>query len=196
MAAFGMEEHTYPLQTIDLIFSLNWCMFWYHVEGPRLFSHLASQTWQSWKSLWYLEGFLCFITPHPYPCVALSTVLSFWEAHANPICFWLNELLYIFWRSLTSDPSWCIERLLKYDLLWFLYKVILIIMAKTVIKAVNGCLLCGRRCLNSSLSHSYGMAPGITPDCDSEAGAHSHQMVQPRFKPGHLKYHYSSCAKL
>lgn len=87
-------------------------------------------------------------------CVAMSTVLTFWgKLMQIPLVFDLMNW-YAFRRHLVSDSGCWIKRLLKCNLLWFLYNIILTIIGKTVILAFNECLLGARHCLNSSCAWS------------------------------------------
>lgn len=142
------------LPTIDLILSLNWYMVWYYVEIHGLFSYLGCQAWQS---VWYVEALLCFII-----CPVLRGhvySIDFWgKLMQIPLVFDLMNW-YAFWRNLLSDSGCWIKRLLKCNLLWFLYNIILTIVGKTVIIAFNECLLGARHCINSSCTRSHLVLP-------------------------------------
>lgn len=104
-----------------------------------------------------LRYFYVLVSPTVHSYVAMSMVLTFWEADANPVSFWLNESVYLL-RNLMYDPRWCIKRLLKYNFLWFLYKINLAV--RTVMITLNECLLCAGHCLNSSCALSQ-----FSPSC-------------------------------
>lgn len=148
MAAFGTQKHTHFLQTIDLIFSLNWCVFWYYVERHRWLSWLTNVA--KIANVCYTEALVCFIIPHcPLLCGHVYGIDFSGSWCKSALVFDLMNW-YIFWRNLISDSGWCIKRLLKYNFLWFLYKINLVIIVKTVMITLNKCLLCAGNCINSS----------------------------------------------
>lgn len=148
MAAFGMQKRAHFLQTIDLIFSLNWCMFWYYVERHRWLSWLSNMA-KIAKCLLYWGTSMFYYPPLPtlvWPCLWYRL---FGKLMQIPLVFDLMNW-YIFWRNLISVPGWCIKRLLKYNFLWFLYKINLVVIVKTVMITLNECLLCAGNSINSS----------------------------------------------
>lgn len=137
------------LQIIDLIFSPE---LMYILVPCRIvtdcFLVLVIKHGSDSKVFEILRHFYVLLSPHSPTLVWLCLwCWLFGKLVQIPFAFDLMNG-YIFWRNLISDPGWCIKRFLKCNFLWLLYKIVLLIIVKTVIIVFNECFQCARHCVN------------------------------------------------